>query len=145
VSASAGHAPRRSIAEVQDDIVAEMSACANRLAKYEYLVGLGRSLEVAEDGLRTDEHALAGCQSSVWIRTELRDGRLRIDADSDTMITRGIIALLLRVLDDRPPAEIAGADLRFLEATGLSMHLSPARANGLVAMVRHIREAAEAV
>jgi cysteine desulfuration protein SufE len=75
----------------------------------------------------------------VWIQAELRDGRLRLFADSDAMITRGIIALLLRVLDGRPPAEVAHADLYFLEQTGLSTHLSPSRANGLAAMVKQIR------
>jgi len=133
----------RSMSAVQDEIIGEMSRLPDRLAKYEYLVGLGRELEVADDGIRSDEFALAGCQSRVWIRTELRDECLRIAADSDTMITRGIIALLLRVLDGRPPADIVEADLHFLDATGLSMHLSPARANGLAAMVRRIRARAE--
>jgi cysteine desulfuration protein SufE len=132
------------MAVVQDEIIGEMSRLPDRLAKYEYLVSLGRGLAVPDDGIRSDEFLLAGCQSRVWIRTELRDGRLRITADSDTMITRGIIALLLRVLDGRPPTEIVAADLYFLDVTGLSMHLSPARADGLTAMVRRIRASADA-
>jgi cysteine desulfuration protein SufE len=143
MTGSQGNGPPRSLAIAQDEIIVEMSALANRIAKYEYLVGLGRALRVPDNGIRSDEFAVPGCQSSVWIRTELRDGRLRIAADSDTMITRGIIALLLRVLDGRPPAEIVEAELYFLDDTGLSMHLSPARAEGLTAMVRRIRASAE--
>jgi cysteine desulfuration protein SufE len=126
-----------SLGQVQDRVVEEMAGL-DRLAKYEYLVGLGQGL-ASPDGIRSDEYAVPGCQSRVWIQAELRDGRLRLFADSDAMITRGIIALLLRVLDGRPPAEVAHADLYFLEQTGLSTHLSPSRANGLAAMVKQIR------
>lgn len=140
---AAGEAARRPITAIQDEIVAEMSGLEDPLAKYEYLVRLGRALDVPDDGIRRDEHVVSGCQSRVWIRTELRAGRLQVVADSDAMITRGIIALLLRVLHDRTPDEILGADLHFLDDTGLSTHLSPARANGLAAMVRRIREDAD--
>lgn len=142
MSDSRGTLPRP-IDTVQDEIIAEMSGLEDRLAKYEYLVRLGRGLRVPDDGIRKDEYAVAGCLARVWIRTELRAGRLRIFADSDAQITRGIIALLLRVLDGRTPTEILQADLHFLHDTGLSMHLSPARSNGLAAMVRQIRSCAE--
>ncbi len=132
-----------SLDQVQKDIVAEMSDLEDWLATYEYLVRLGKALEVDDDGLRSDEHSISGCQSRVWIRTELRDGRLRIFADSDATITRGIIALLLRVLDNRSPSEILGSELYFLDRTGLSKHLSPARGNGLRAIVRQIQGSAE--
>lgn len=134
-----------SMAAVQDEIVAEMAGLDDTLRKYEYLVALGRALEVPGDSIRQSAHAVPGCQARVWIRAELRDGRLRIAADSDAMITRGIIALLLRVLHGRTPAEILEEDLFFLERTGLASHLSPARANGLAAMVRQIRRHAEEV
>ncbi len=128
----------------QDGIIAEMSVLEDWLATYEYLVRLGQALTVDDDGLRSDEHSVSGCQSRVWIRTELRGGRVRIFADSDAAITRGIIALLLRVLDDRSPDEIVGSELYFLDRTGLSKHLSPARGNGLRAIVQRIRGSAEA-
>ncbi|MEJ2206511.1 MAG: SufE family protein [Gemmatimonadota bacterium] len=128
----------------QDEIIEEMAGLEDGLATYEYLVHLGRDHKLDEDGLRTDRYSVSGCQSRVWIRTELQDGHVRILADSDATITRGIIALLLRVLDGRSPAEIAGSELYFLDRTGLSRHLSPARSNGLHAIVRRIRSFAEA-
>ena len=133
------------MAEVQDEIVAAMADLDGALKKYEYLVRLGRALEVPEESIRQPAHAVPGCQSQVWIRSELQEGRLRIIADSEAMITRGIIALLLRVLDGRTPAEILAEELYFLDRTGLGSHLSPARANGLAAMVRQIRQQAAAV
>ena len=143
MSAEAGDGGGGSLTSVQDEIVAEMSELQDHLEKYEYLVALGRALEVWDGALRQDEYAVPGCQSQVWIRAEVRAGRLRIRADSDALITRGIIALLLRVLDDRTPGEILGTDLFFLDRTGLRTHLSPARANGLAAMVRQIEGYAE--
>jgi cysteine desulfuration protein SufE len=128
---------------VQEQIVAEMEELGDTLEKYEYLVSRGRAHAAPDDSLRRDEHVVPGCSSRVWIRSELRDGLLHIEADSEAMINRGIIALLLRVLDRRPPAEILDGDLFFLDRTGLGAHLSPARANGLAAMVRRIRGLAE--
>lgn len=128
----------------QDEIIAEMAGLEDGLATYEYLVRLGKGHPRDEDGLRSDRYSVSGCQSRVWIRTELRDGTVRILADSDATITRGIIALLLRVLDGRSPAQIVESDLYFLDRTGLSHHLSPARSNGLHAIVRRIRSFAEA-
>ena len=133
------HAPRDSMEEVQDGIIREMAALEDRLDKYEYLVDLGRAL-TSPDNIRTEEHRVPGCQSQVWIRAEVEDGLLRLYADSDALITRGIIALLLRVLDGRKPHQIISAPLYFLEETGLSSQLSPSRANGLTAMVKEIRE-----
>lgn len=130
-------------AEIQDEIVREMSGLQDRLEKYEYLVDLGRQLR-SPNGIRTEEHAVPGCQARVWIRADLTDGRLRLFADSDAMITKGIIALLLRVLDGHPPSEVANVELRFLDETGLRTYLSPARANGLAAMVDHIQSCASA-
>jgi len=135
---------RGSIAAVQEEIVAELAEAETVLQKYEYLVRMGRGLASPAPSLRQAEHLVPGCQSRVWIRAVHQDGRLRIEADSEALITRGIISLLLRVLDGRPPAEILDGELFFLDRTGLGPHLSPARANGLAAMLRQIRKHAEA-
>lgn len=135
--------PGGSLDEAQDEIIEEMCGLDDTMARYEYLVGQARAL-VSPDGVRLEEHLVPGCQSRVWIRADVDDGRLCLSADSDAMITRGIIALLLRVLNGRPPAEVAHADLYFLDDTGLATHLSPSRANGLAAVVERIREFARA-
>jgi cysteine desulfuration protein SufE len=124
---------------VQAEIVREMATLGDAMARYEYLIAQGDSLPAPDAGLRTEAHAVPGCQVGVWIRADLVDGRLRLSADSDARINRGMVALLLRVLDGRTPAEILAAELFFLDRTGLSTHLSPARANGLAAMVQRIR------
>lgn len=134
---------RPSMAAVQEAIVAEMAGLDDMLEKYGYLVSRGRAQGDGDATLRQDDHAVPGCQSRVWIRTRLRNGRLLIEADSDAMITRGIISLLLRVLDGRTPSEILEDDLFFLDRTNLRSHLSPARANGLAMIVRQIRRHAE--
>lgn len=128
---------------VEDEIVAEMSGLEDSIARYEYLVRLGRDLAAPSDEIRTEEHAVPGCQAQVWIRGEVVDGRLRLQADSDAGITRGIIALLVRVLDGRTVDEVRAAELSFLDRTGLRQHLSPSRANGLAAMVTAVRRLAE--
>jgi cysteine desulfuration protein SufE len=135
--------PRTPIDEAQAGIIDEMSGLEDVLARYEYLVAQGDALPVADGELRSERYAIPGCQASVWLRAELREGRLRLHGDSDARINRGIVALLLRVLDDRTPAEILAADLYFLERTGLSTHLSPVRANGLAALVQRIRACAQ--
>ena len=136
---------RGRVEETESEIISEFARSADLTAKYEHLVRLGRDLPASE-GIRADANRVAGCQSRVWVRTELRRGRLRIEADSDAMIVRGLIALLLRLFDDRSPEEILAAGLRAFDETGLRAHLSPARSNGLAAIVRRIREdAASAV
>lgn len=131
-----------SLAERQDRIVEEMNGLGDWMAKYEYLVELGRSLESPEE-IRAEENRVPGCQAKVWITAEMDDGRLRLQADSDALITRGLVALLLRVLDGQPAGAIADAELTFLDRTDLGAHLSPSRANGLTAMVNRIRSCAE--
>ena len=137
--------PLPAMVTVQDEIVEEMAGIGDWLGKYEYLVRIGRELSVPAEEIRKEEHAVRGCQSRLWIKAEPRGERLSILADSDTAITRGIIALLLRVLDGRTPSEVLSADLYFLDRTGLREHLSPARANGLGAMVKVIRDLAREV
>jgi cysteine desulfuration protein SufE len=131
--------------DVQHEIIDEMTGLEDPLDQYEYLIAQGRALDVPADGTRTDDNAIPGCQARVWVRAELVDGRLRLSADSDALINKGMIALLLRVLDGRAPAEIMDADLYFLDRTGLRTQLSPARANGLGSMVKRIREIAAGV
>jgi len=140
-----GDTPPRcaTLAEAEDEIIAEFAELNDLTSRYAHLVRLGRELRTPRE-LRTDEYAVAGCQSRVWIRTEIRQGRLRIAADSDALIVRGLIALLLRLFDGRTPREVAAAGLRAFSETGLISHLSPARSEGLDALVRRIREAAEA-
>ncbi len=136
--------PPPPIAVVEAAIVAEMAGLEDALARYQYLVAQGDALPPAAAGLRAERYAVPGCQVSVWIRAEQVDGRLRLTGDSDARINRGMVALLLRVLDGRTPAEVLAADLAFLDRTGLRTQLSPARANGLAAMVRRIRDYAGA-
>jgi cysteine desulfuration protein SufE len=128
--------------EAQDRIIAEFSGIEDGIATYEYLVAVGKQHDPNDDRLKTDEYALPGCQSQVWLRSELRDGRLRFYADSDSQIIRGILVLLLRVLSGRAPAHVANTDLYFLKEVGLSSSLSPSRASGVATIVRHMRQRA---
>ncbi len=130
------------IDEIQEDIIAEMAALDDGLEKYRYLIEQGRQLETPGGDFRREENLIPGCQSSVWIEVEPGLRGLRIRADSDAMIVRGIIALLLRVLNNQPPEVVAEEPLHFVDVTGLSVHLSPHRANGLAAMVNYIRNCA---
>ena len=127
------------IDEVQDQIVEEFSVFDEWLDKYEYLIELSRQMPPIEEKRHTDQYLIKGCQSRVWIDAELRDGRLWFTADSDAIITKGIIALLIRVLDGRTPDEVLGADLYFIDRIGLRENLSPTRANGLLAMIKQMR------
>lgn len=131
-----------SVDEVQEQIIAEFETRTDWLDRYEHLIRLGKKHVAPPDGLRTDEHSLPGCQSRVWLRARRSDGPLRFDADSDSAIVRGILVLLLRTLDGRTPAEIAEAEIWFPRALGLTTNLSPARAEGLAAIIRRMRQLA---
>ncbi|MBD3245538.1 MAG: SufE family protein [Candidatus Omnitrophica bacterium] len=133
-----------SINEIQEQIIREMARLDDWMEKYEYLIDLGRDLPPMETALRRDEYSIAGCQSQVWLMPRMRDGRMNYVADSDAKITRGIIALVLRVLNNQPPRDIAAAELYFLDRTGLRSNLSPSRANGLAAIVKQMKAAAAA-
>lgn len=128
--------------EAQQQIIAEFAALDDGFARYEHLIALAKAHAPLDDCYKTDAYALPGCQSQVWIRPEMSNGHLHFDGDSDSQIIRGILILLLRVLSDRPPAEIATADLYFLKEAGLSDHLSPSRANGVATIVRHLQQQA---
>ena len=112
------------------------------LDKYEYLIDLGKKLETYPEGEKVDEKLIKGCQSRVWLDYELRDGRLWFRADSDAIITKGIISLLISVYSGRTPAEIAADDFSFIDEIGLKENLSPTRSNGLVSMIATIRAVA---
>ncbi len=133
------------INEVQDEIIEEMSGMDDWLDRYAYIIDLGNTLSPLPEDKKTPSNLIEGCQSRVWIDAKQKDdGKIHFEADSDALIVKGIVALLMRVLNDRTPDEILGADLYFIDKIGLSEHLSPTRSNGLVAMVKQIRNFATA-
>lgn len=127
------------INQTQDEIIEEFAIFDDWLDKYAYIVDLARSLPPIAEQHRTEQYVIQGCQSRVWVDASLEDGLMRFSADSDAIITKGIIALLIRVLDGHTPAEVAAADLYFIDKIGLAANLTPTRANGLVAMIRQMK------
>ena len=128
--------------EKQEQIIEDFSMFEEWLDKYEYLIELGKSLEGFPEDKKTEDRLIKGCQSRVWLDSELRDGRLYFTADSDAIITRGIISLLISVYSGRTPSEIMEDDFSFLDTIGLKENLSPTRANGLLSMIATIRQKA---
>lgn len=131
------------LAEAKAAVVEEFALMDEWMDKYEFLIELGKNLEPFPVKQKTEDKLIKGCQSRVWLDTELRDGRLWFRADSDAIITRGIIAMLVGVYNGRTAAEIAGDDFGFVEEIGLKENLSPTRANGLAAMIDRIRKEAQ--
>ena len=128
------------INQTQDEIIEEFEGLTDWMDRYAYIIDLGNTLPDFPDSLKTPENLIEGCQSRVWIEAkEETDGRLLFEADSDALIVKGIVALLLRVLSDHTHDEILNADLYFIDRIGLKEHLSPTRSNGLVSMVKQIR------
>ncbi len=125
--------------KVQEEIIEEFSMFDEWLDKYDYLIGLSETLPPIAPEHRTNQYLIEGCQSRVWIDARMEAGRTRPTADSDAIITKGIIALLIRVLDGRTPREVLDTELYFIDAIGLSANLSPTRSNGLLAMVKQMR------
>ena len=125
--------------ETQQDIVEEFSVFEDWLDRYNYLIELGNDLPEIDPKYRTNEYLINGCQSKVWLHADLVDGKLKFNADSDAIIVKGIVALLVKVLDGRTPAEILNNELHFIEDIGLRQNLSPTRSNGLLAMVKKMR------
>jgi cysteine desulfuration protein SufE len=123
----------------QEEIIEEFAVFDQWLDKYEYLIGLGNSLEPMAPEHRTEQYLIHGCQSRVWVDARLEDGKMYFGADSDAIITKGIIALLIRVLDGRTPREVLDTDLYFIDRIGLRENLSPTRSNGLVAMINQMK------
>ena len=130
--------------ETENEIISEFSMFDDWLDKYEYIIDLGKSLDSFPESSKTDEKLIKGCQSRVWLDWKTEDGKLYFQADSDAIITRGIISLLIRIYSGRPPEEILASDFSVVEKIGLKQNLSPTRANGLLSMIDTIRSAAAA-
>jgi cysteine desulfuration protein SufE len=125
--------------KIQDAIIEEFSMFDDWLDKYDYLISLSESLPMIDPQKRTEKYLIEGCQSRVWVASELQDGRVVYSADSDAIITKGIIALLIRVMSGRRPEELTNIDLYFIDQIGLSENLSPTRSNGLRAMIAQMK------
>lgn len=123
----------------QQQVIEEFSVFTDWMDKYEYLIELGKELEPMPDADKTDQNIIKGCQSQVWLTANFADGLVTFRADSDAIITKGIIGLLVKVLSGLPPKEIIDADLHFIDAIGLRENLSPTRSNGLVSMIKQIK------
>ncbi len=127
------------IKEIQEEIIDEFSMFDDWMERYEYIIDLGKSLPIIEAQYKLDENLIKGCQSKVWLYSELKDETITFTADSDAILTKGIVALLLRVYSDQKPVDILNANTDFIDKIGLKEHLSPTRANGLVSMVKQIK------
>jgi cysteine desulfuration protein SufE len=128
------------IEETEQEIVEEFELFGDEWeGKYEHLIELGKSLPLIEFKYKTDERLIKGCQSKVWLHSELKDGNVIFTADSDAIITKGLVALVIRVLSGHSPEEIVKAPMEFIERIGLKEHLSPTRANGLVNMIKQMK------
>ena len=127
------------INEIQDEIIEEFSGFDDWMDKYQLLIDLGGEQPPLDEKYKTEQNLIDGCQSRVWLQADYADGKIHFTAESDALIVKGIVALLIRVLSDHTPQEILDADLYFIEQIGLKEHLSPTRSNGLLAMVKQMR------
>jgi len=127
------------IKEIQEEIIDEFSMFDDWMERYEYIIELGKSLPIIEDKNKLDENLIKGCQSKVWLFSELENDIIKFSADSDAILTKGIVALLLRVYSNQKPADVLTANTDFIDEIGLKEHLSPTRANGLVSMIKYIK------
>lgn len=128
-----------SIAKLESDIIEEFSLFDDWMDKYEYIIELGKELPIIDKKFKTDEYIIKGCQSKVWLHANSDNGRIQLTADSDAIITKGIISLLIKVLNNQKHEDILIAKMNFINEIGLSSHLSPTRANGLLEMVKQIK------
>jgi cysteine desulfuration protein SufE len=126
------------INETQDEIIGEFSSLDDWMDRYQLLIDLGSELPPLDEKFKTEQNLIDGCQSRVWLQADLNDGLMELQADSDALIVRGIVALLVRVLSGHTPQQILDAQLYFIDEIGLRDHLSPTRSNGLLAMIRQI-------
>lgn len=127
------------ITEIQNEIVDEFSMFDDWDERFQYIIDLGKDLPLIDEQYKTDENTIKGCQSKVWVHAEEMDGKIVFTADSDAIITKGIIAILVRAFSNQTPKAILDADTDFIDAIGLKEHLSPTRANGLVSMIKQIK------
>ena len=128
-----------SIQSIQEEIIEEFFVLDEWMDKYNYLIEMGREIPLLDEKYRKEEYLIQGCQSRVWLQAEFQDGRILYKADSDAIITKGIAALLIRVLGGNTPDDILQTELTFIEKIGLKEHLSPTRSNGLVSMLKQMR------
>lgn len=131
-----------SIAEKQEQLLEEIGLFQDWTERYEYVIGLGKKLPPMEEASKNPEHLIKGCQSQVWLDASFQDGKIHYCADSDSLITKGMIALFVRVLDDETPDAILTADMNFIDRTGLKEHLAPTRANALNLMATQMKQRA---
>lgn len=129
----------RPIIDVENEIIDEFSVFEDWMDKYEYIIEIGKNLPMIQEGEKRDANLIKGCQSRVWLSSEFNEGKIFFAADSDAIITKGIISLLVRVYNGRTPEEILSSDFSFVEKIGLKENLSPTRANGLVSMIQQIK------
>lgn len=127
------------IKEIQNEIVDEFSMFDDWMERYEYIIELGKGLPIIEDQYKTEDNIIKGCQSKVWVHAEEKDGKVFFSADSDAILTKGIIAILIRAFSNQSPAAILEANTDFVDEIGLKEHLSATRANGLVSMIKKIK------
>ena len=127
------------INEIQEEIIEEFSAFDDWMDKYQMIIDLGNELPELDSRYKTDDNLIEGCQSRVWLQAEYTDGMVIFNADSDAIITKGLVSLLIKVMSGHTPQEILDSDLHFINEIGLTEHLSPTRSNGLLAMVKQMR------
>lgn len=128
-----------SIKEIQEEIVDEFSMFDDWMQRYEYIIDLGKSLPLIDEQYKTEDNIITGCQSKVWVHAEQQDGKVVFTADSDAILTKGIIAILIRAFSNQAPSAILEANTDFIDEIGLKEHLSPTRANGLVSMIKKLK------
>ncbi|WP_339685012.1 SufE family protein [uncultured Nonlabens sp.] len=128
-----------SIQEIQEEIVSEFSMFDDWMQRYEYMIDLGKSLPLIDESLKTEDRIIKGCQSKVWVNAALESDKIAFTADSDAIITKGIIAILIRAWSGQKPADIIAANTNFIDEIGLKEHLSLTRANGLVSMIKQLK------
>jgi cysteine desulfuration protein SufE len=128
-----------SIKKIQDEIIAEFSMFDDWMQRYEYIIDLGKNLPLIEEKFKTDDNIIKGCQSKVWLKGEQNEDKIVFTADSDAILTKGIIAILIRAFSNQKSSDILNADMDFIDKIGLKEHLSPTRANGLVSMIKNIK------
>ncbi len=129
----------QSIQEIQDEIIDEFSMFEDWEERYQYMIDLGKELPLIQPQYKTEDNIIKGCQSKVWVHAEMNEDKIAFTADSDAIITKGIIAILIRVFSDQHPKEIIDANTDFIDQIGLKEHLSPTRANGLVSMIKQLK------
>ena len=127
------------IKEIQEEIIDEFSMFDDWMQRYEYIIDLGKNLPLIQEAYKTDDNIIKGCQSKVWLKGEQKDDKIIFTADSDAILTKGMIAILIRVFSNQNAFDILAADTDFIDKIGLKEHLSPTRANGLVSMIKNIK------